>query len=411
VIVEVIAVGTELLLGQIVNTNLAFIGSALAAAGLDSHFQTVVGDNPTRIATAVTAAVSRADAVVVTGGIGPTQDDLTREGIAAALGRELVRSDSYVDDLRLRWERLGREMPESNLRQADAPAGAEMIANPKGTAPALAIEDGGKWIFVVPGVPEEMQLLMESEVMPRLVALAGRREVIVNRVLRSWGRSESQVAEMLDDLYSGSTNPSLAYLASGGELKLRLTAKAADAGSARSLLEPMEAEIRRRLGESVFGSDEETIERILAALLTGRKWTLATAESATGGMVAARLTSVPGSSNWFRGSVVAYAPDLKERLLGVDLAHPLVSGETALGMAEGARRLLGTEVGIGVTGSAGPDPLEAPPGTMVIGVATPEKAMTQTLKLPGDRERVRVYATTGALHLARLGISGKWWNE
>jgi nicotinamide-nucleotide amidase len=411
VIVEVIAVGTELLLGQIVNTNLAHIGSALAEAGLDSHFQTVVGDNQGRIAAAITGALQRADALVVTGGIGPTQDDLTREGIAAALGRDLVRSDSYVADLRRRWERLGREMPASNLRQADAPAGAEMLPNPKGTAPGLAIEEAGKWIFVVPGVPEEMQLLIESEVLPRLIAISGRKEVIVNRVVRSWGRSESAVAEVLDDLYNGSTNPSLAFLASGGELKLRLTAKAADAGAARSMLAPMEEEIRRRLGESVFGSDDETIEQLLAAMLIERRWTLATAESATGGMVAARLTSVPGSSNWFRGSVIAYAADLKERLLGVDLSHPLVSAETAIGMAEGARRLLGTEVGIGVTGSAGPEPLEAPPGTMVIGVATPEGGRARTLLLPGDRERVRVYATTGALHLARLAISGKWWSE
>ncbi|HEY7705031.1 MAG TPA: competence/damage-inducible protein A [Acidimicrobiia bacterium] len=410
-IVEVVAVGTELLLGQIVNTNLAFIGAALAEVGLDSHFQTVVGDNQARIATAISVALERADAVVVTGGIGPTQDDLTREGIASALGRELVRSEDYVVELRERWERLGREMPESNLRQADAPGGAEMIPNPKGTAPALAIEQAGKWVFVVPGVPEEMHLLMETEVVPRLLALAGRREVIVNRVLRSWGRSESQVAEMLDDLYSGSINPSLAYLASGGELKLRMTAKAADVTAARELIEPMEAEVRRRLGESVFGADEETIEQILGSLLSRRRWMLATAESATGGLVAARLTSVPGSSKWFRGSVVAYAPDLKERLLSVDLANPLVSPETAVGMAEGVRRALGTEVGIGVTGSAGPDPLEAPPGTMVIGVATPEGSKARTLRLPGDRERVRVYATTGALHLARLAITGKWWSE
>lgn len=235
--------------------------------------------------------------------------------------------------------------------------------------------------------------------------------VLVSRLLRTWGRSESAVADDLGDLFH-SVNPSIAFLASGGEIKVRISAKAETQDDAEKLIEPMEKEVRSRLGASVFGADTDAIEPLLARLLTEKGWTIGTAESVTGGLVASRLTSVAGSSAYFRGAIVAYAPDLKEQLLEVgDLSPGLVSADTAMAMARGARRVLNVDVAVALTGSAGPDPLEAAPGTVVIAVATPEGERTRLLRLPGDRERVRTYASTGALHLVRLAVSGFWWKS
>ncbi|HEX5721613.1 MAG TPA: competence/damage-inducible protein A [Acidimicrobiia bacterium] len=407
-IAEIVAVGTELLLGQITNRNAATIGAALAETGFDVHHSVIVGDNLGRLATVLTTAVARADAVIVTGGIGPTQDDLTREAICQAFDLDMKFSDEYATALRTRWESLGREMPESNYRQAEYPDGAEMLPNPKGTAPGLILVVENTPIFVLPGVPEEMAFLLRREVIPRLLAGRGEDSVVHSRVLRSWGRSEAQVGELLDDLYRGKTNPSIAFLASKGEIKVRITAKARDRQTAEAMIEPVDAEVRRRLGNSVFGRDDETVSAIIARNLVERSWTIGTAESATGGLVAAELSSLPGSSAYFRGAVVAYTPDLKDSLLGVD-ADAQVSEETALLMAAGARKTLSVDVAIAVVGSAGPEPLEQPVGTMIVAVATPEGEQAHTLRLPGDRERVRIYATTGALQLARLGIEGRWW--
>lgn len=407
-IVDVLAVGTELLLGQIVNGNAAVIGSELADNGFDAHFQQVVGDNRGRLEAAIRLALSRADALIITGGIGPTQDDLTREGISDATGRPLVFSGEYADRLAERFAALGRDMPASNLRQAEYPEGGELLPNPKGTAPGIALAHDGRWIFALPGVTQEMEHMLREEVMPRLRAAAGTSGALVSRVLRTWGRAEAQVAEILDDLYA-STNPSVAFLASAGEIKVRISAKARSEEAARDLIAPLEAVVRERLHPTVFGADDDTIEPVLLSLLSERGWTLGTAESATGGMVAARITSVPGSSAVYKGSVVAYGPEAKETLLGVDLAGGLVSEPTAVAMAEGIRSLLAVDVGIAVTGSAGPDDLEVPAGTMVIAVATPERAAARTLRMPGDRERVRTYTSTAALHLTRLAVTGDWW--
>jgi nicotinamide-nucleotide amidase len=412
-IVEVIAVGTELLLGQIVNGNGALIGSRLAEGGLDAHYQVVVGDNDERLVAALQTALGRADAVILTGGIGPTQDDLTREAICRATGRTMAFSEEYAGKLRARWEATGRVMPESNLRQADYPEGSVQLANAKGTAPGIALEHEGTWIFALPGVPQEMTALLDDEVLPRLRRVVGGPSVVRSRLLRSWGMSESQVSELLDDLFQASVNPSVAFLASSGEIKVRITAKANTEREAAALIDPVEAEVRDRLGARIFGSDGETIEAVVLSMLEDRGWRLATAESATGGLIAARITSVPGASRVYVGSVVAYATDLKHRLLGVPeetlAGEGVVSEPTALAMAEGAARLLGAEVGVAVTGSAGPDEQEQPTGTMVIGVHTPEGAAARTFRLPGDRERVRTYAGTAALQLVRLAVEGSWW--
>jgi nicotinamide-nucleotide amidase len=411
VIVEVVAVGTELLLGQIVNTNASHIAATLADRGLDAHYQQVVGDNLDRVASSIGTAIDRADAVIITGGIGPTRDDLTREGVCQATGRELVFNEEYAERLRGYWKARGRVMPESNLRQAYHPEGAELILNPKGTAPALALDHEGTLVFCIPGVPQEMEYLLAEEVMPRILERSGGPSVVVSRLVRTWGQSESMVGEMLDDLFQGSTNPSVAFLASGGEIKVRITAKADSRETANALISPVESEVRSRLAEYVFGTDDETVDRVIFDALGEKGWSIGTAESMTGGLVAAALTSVPGASEFVKGGLVAYDPDLKQKLLGVSDITTVVDKETALAMAEGGRALLDADVVIAVTGEAGPEPLEKPAGTVIIAVATPEDVRARELRMPGDRERVRVYGTTSALHLARLAISGRWWTR
>lgn len=408
-IVEVVAVGTELLLGQIVNTNAAYIGAALADHGFDAHFQQVVGDNLGRVATAIETAIDRADAVIITGGIGPTRDDLTREALCAATGREMVFDETYAEHLREMWARRGQEMPESNLRQAQHPEGAVLVPNPKGSAPGIVLDHADTLIFCVPGVPQEMEYLLSAEVLPRLMARSGGPSIVVSRVLRTWGQSESRVGELLDDLYQGSTNPSVAYLASAGEIKVRITAKAETRESAMKLIEPVEAEVAERLAPWLFGHDDETVQRLIFRHLGERGWKIGTAESMTGGLVAATLISEPGASKYVSGGLVAYDSELKHRLLGVSDITTVVDVETAVEMADGGRKLLGTDVVVAVTGSAGPEPQEQPPGTVIVAVATPERVQARQLRMPGDRERVRAYGTTSALHLARLAISGRWW--
>ena len=409
-IVEVIAVGTELLFGQIVNTNAATIGAALAERGFDAHYQQTVGDNLERIAISISTALDRADAVILTGGIGPTQDDITREAVCAATGLPMVFNDEYAERLREWWASRGRTMPKSNLRQAYHPEGAELMMNPRGTAPGLAISHRGNLIFCVPGVPAEMEFLLANDVIPRLVAASGEEKVIVSRLIRTWGRSESDVAETLDDLFEGA-NPSIAFLASASEIKVRITAKADSTVEALTLIEPVETEVRSRLGNTVFGTDDETIERVLLDLLSDLGYTIGTAESMTGGLVAARLTDLPGSSAVVRGGLVAYTNELKQRLLGVEDISSVVDAATAVEMATGAQSLLDVDVAVAITGSAGPDPLEKPPGTVVIAVATPEDARAKELLYSGDRERIRAYGTTAALQLARLALIGSWWKH
>lgn len=409
-IVEVVAVGTELLLGQIVNSNASFIGAVLAEHGIDANHQQTVGDNLERIASSIDLALSRSDAVIITGGIGPTQDDMTREAVCLATGLEMDFSSDYARQLEDWFRARGRVMPESNLKQAQYPRGATLLPNPKGTAPGLAIPVGDKTIFCVPGVPAEMERLIEMEVIPRLAASNGG-SVLVSRVLRTWGRGESDIAEVLDDLYLGSTNPSIAFLASAGEIKIRITAKASSRESAEAMISPVEEEIRSRLGDLVFGADEETIGGIILGQLLSQQRTIGTAESMTGGLVASALSSIPGSSEAFRGGLVAYDSALKGKLLQVGDISQVVTAQVAEEMARGGQSLLGADVVVSVTGSAGPEPMEKPPGTFYIAVATPEATKSREFKMPGDRERVRAYAVTAALQMTRLALIGRWWGR
>ncbi len=406
--VEVLAIGTELLLGQITNTNATRIGERLADAGIDHFQQTVVGDNDSRIVDALLAACARADAVIITGGLGPTRDDLTREAMARAAGVDLVFDEAQADRLRERWVLRGRVMPESNLQQAERPEGSELIENPKGTAPGIRMRIGDAWVIALPGVPAEMIPMLDSSVIPFL--RGDDTSIMLSRLIRTWGESESSIGEQLADLYDDSANPTIAFLASSGEIKVRITAKASSDAEAMALIAPVEATVRERLGSLVFGVDEETIEVVVLRMLAERGWTLGTAESATGGLVAGRITSVPGASRVFRGSVVAYATDLKQSTLGVTpeaiAEHGVVSEEVGLAMAQGARDALSVDVAVAVTGSAGPDPQERPVGTVVVAVATPSGTMVRTLRMPGDRERVRTFATTASLQLLRIALQG-----
>lgn len=411
-IVETLAVGTELLLGQIANTNAKEIASRLAESGFTHLNQSVVGDNAGRMEAAILRASQRSDALIITGGIGPTADDITRDAVAAVAGVPLMYDETYEHVLRERWNRLrpDRQFPESNLRQAFRPEGAHIVVNPKGSAPGFRIEVGDCWVFALPGVPAEMLGMVDEIVLPFLREEAGDGSVVVSRVLRSWGMSEAKVGEELQELFDRSSNPTIAFLASAGEIKIRITALAETDAEARLLIAPIEEEVRKRIGDRIFGADEETIERVIRRKLEARGWTIGTAESATGGLVGRRLTNLPGASATFRGSVVAYASDLKTSILGVPDAtideHGVVSEATAEAMASGARSVLGVDVAVAVTGSAGPEPLEQPVGTMIVAVATPTNSTVTTLYLPGDRERVRAYTATAALHLVLSAILG-----
>ena len=402
---ETLAVGTELLLGQITNTNAAWIGEQLALRGIDHHRQVVVGDNLARIVAALQEALGRADAVIVCGGLGPTQDDITREAIAEVMGVELRRDESLVEAMRDVFARRGREMPASNLRQADVPVGATPIPQRLGTAPGLICPVGDKVVYAVPGVPHEMREMLERAVLPDLEARAGERRVIVSRVLRVWGESESRLAELLAPRMAAldeAGDVTLAFLASGIEgIRVRLTAAGASAPEVDARLDEEETQVRAILGDRVFSSADESMEAVVGQLVEGRGLTLAVAESLTGGLLASRLVTVPGASAWFRGGVVAYDSQVKHDLLDVP-EGPVVSEACAKAMADGVRRRLGADVGLSTTGVAGPVEQEGQPvGTVWLGMAVGGEVDAVLLRLSGDRDRIRQLAVTSALDRLR----------
>jgi nicotinamide-nucleotide amidase len=429
--IEIVAVGTELLLGQIADTNSQWLGEHLAAAGVSSHFHQAVGDNHDRIVLAFRTALARSDGIIVCGGLGPTHDDITREAIAEVMNVGLRRDPDAVEAMRAMFSSRGREMPESNLRQADVPEGATVIPQTKGTAPGLVCPVGHKVVYAVPGVPYEMADMFERGILPDLRRrMAERGEmagVIVSRVIRTWGMSESGLAETLSGHIAGLDTPApgpdgddgaapaaatIAFLASGIEgIKVRVTVRADDETAAAALLDAEEKEIRRVLadaaGDVVFGIDDEAIEDAVARALTARGLTLGLAESLTGGLAASRLVNVTGASRWFRGSVVSYASEVKFDVLGVP-EGPVVSEPAARAMAEGARRVLGSDVGLSITGVAGPTTQDdQPPGTVFVGLARPgTDTESFAFKVPGDRDRVRQYATIAALDLLRRQVDG-----
>ena len=410
------AVGTELLLGQIADTNSAWLGDRLAANGVASHFHQAVGDNHGRITLALRTALARSDGVIVCGGLGPTQDDITREAIAEVMGVELVRDPAIVERIEGFFAARGRPMSANNVRQADVPQGATVIPQMGGTAPGLICPLGNKVIYAVPGVPYEMAEMFDRAILPDLrarMAEAGEEGVIASRVLRTWGATESGLAEALQDridALDAGGDVTLAFLASGIEgIKVRITARARTPEDVTALLDKEEAEVRRaineRLGDIVFGVDDESMEVAVAERLVARGLTFGVAESLTGGLIASRLVNVPGASAWFRGGVVAYDSQVKFDVLGVP-AGPVVTESAAAAMAEGAARVTGADVGLGITGVAGPDEQEGvAPGTIFVGLILPgEPTQTRQLRVPGDRERVRQYGAISALDLLRRAL-------
>jgi nicotinamide-nucleotide amidase len=395
-----------LLLGQIVDTNSAWLGETFAAAGIDRHYSTAVGDNLARIVHALRCALARADAVVVCGGLGPTQDDITREAIAEVMTVALERDDAIAARIEEMFRARGREMAANNLRQADVPAGATVIDQTMGTAPGLICPVGHKVIYAVPGVPYEMQDMVTRAVLPDLLARSGEAATIRSRVLRTWGQSESMLAQHLQErfeiLEATDAPVTIAFLASGIEgIKVRLTAKAATEADALAALADEEAAVRALLGDIVFGVDNETMEAVVGDMLVARGETLGLAESLTGGLVGSRCAAVRGASNWFRGSIVSYASDVMFSVLGVP-EGPVVSADAAKAMAEGAAKVLGADIGLSVTGVAGPDEQDGMAvGTVFYGIARAGAVDAVEVRLPGDRDRVRQFSAISLMDLLR----------
>ncbi|HEV3266775.1 MAG TPA: competence/damage-inducible protein A [Acidimicrobiales bacterium] len=413
--VEIVAVGTELLLGQIPDTNSQWLGEQLAANGISSHFHQHVGDNHERIVLVFRTALARSDAMIVCGGLGPTQDDITRAALAEVMNVPLDRDETLVATIRSMFESRGRVMPDNNLLQADVPRGASIISQTRGTAPGLICQVGLKVVYAVPGVPYEMSEMFDRAILPDLLQRqrdAGETAVIQSRVLRTWGASESALAEAVAERFDALADDervTIAFLASGIEgIKVRITARGDDDADAQSLLADEERTVRalieEKLGDIIFGADEETMEDVVAAQLLARGLTLAVAESMTGGLIASRLVNVAGASKWFRGGVVSYASQVKFDVLGVP-EGPVVSAEAAEAMASGVRKLLGADVGLSVTGVAGPEEQDGQvAGTVFVGLDLGERVENVSFRLPGDRPRVRAYSAISALDVLRRNL-------
>lgn len=396
---EIISIGTELLLGEITDTNASYIASQLPLLGIDLYWITQVGDNLARMRECLERAWGRSDLILTTGGLGPTEDDLTREAIAAMLGEELKVDQELERQLREFFSRRGFPMPESNIKQATLIPSAQVIPNPRGTAPGWWLERQGKVIIAMPGPPSEMQRMWEKEVSLRLRQRLGH-EIILSRTLKTFGFAESAVDEMVSPLLSF-TNPTLAVYARPDGIHLRLTAKAERREEAEEMIAQREEQIRSLLGESIWGTDEETLEAVVGALLVEKGLSLATMESCTGGLLANMITDVPGSSAYFKGGLVAYSDEVKISH-GVDpvliAQHGAISPEVAGAMAEAARQHLGADVGVGITGVAGPTEVEGKPiGTAHIAIDDGKSKRVFYGIYPPLRHEVKRRATYHAL--------------
>lgn len=406
---EIVTVGTELLLGQIVDTNSAYISQKLAEIGVNVFFKTACGDNWDRIAQALKVALERSDVVIMTGGLGPTQDDLTKEVVASVFGRKLLMHEESRRRLSEYFASRGRPLTDSVLKQALIPEGGVAIPNVNGTAPGVLVEDGGRAVICMPGVPWEMKAMMENFVLGYLKARSGRGGgVIKSRVLRIFGLGESRVEELVVDIIRSQKNPTVAPLVSMGEVTLRITARAQTPEEALDMIAPVEAAIRDRLGDFVYGADDDTLESVVARLLRERGRTLALAESCTGGLIAHKLTNIPGSSEFFLLGAVTYSNESKERVLGVPEAtirdFGAVSYNTAIQMAAGARRISGADIGLAITGIAGPTGAtpNKPVGLVYTALASGTTMWATRSIFSGERFLVKERASRAALDMLRV---------
>ena len=409
---EIIAVGTEILLGNIANTDAQMLSQSLSTLGINVFWHTVVGDNPQRLRQALDIARRRADIILTTGGLGPTYDDLTKQTICEAFGQKLVLHADILADIRAFYQSaLHVPMPENNIQQAELPEGCTVFDNPVGTAPGCAFEAGGVHVLMLPGPPHECETMLRRCVEPYLRALS--REVIVSRDIMTFGMGESSVDQLLHDRMAHMVNPSLATYAKPCEVRLRATAKAASQAEAEAMLAPVVAEVRSTLGDVVYGVDVKDLAEVCFHLLKERDLTLATAESCTGGRVAERITALPGVSSVYRGGVVSYWTSVKADVLGVpqDILdqYGAVSEPTARAMAEGARRITGADIAVSVTGVAGPDRDERgnPVGLVYIGLAAPEGTFCRRIEA-GNRRRAQIQslAANHALDVVRRYLTG-----
>lgn len=400
---EIIAVGSELLLGQITNTNAQFISARLAEIGVDVYYHTVIGDNPERLVDAIKIAEQRADVLLFTGGLGPTKDDLTKEAIARHLGIELDYDDAAIEHITDYFERQGRVMTPNNKKQALVFKNSTVLKNYTGMAPGMAYTNDENTYILMPGPPHEMKPMFEKEVISYLLKLDERQEVIVSRVLNCFGIGEAELESRIETILETQTNPTVAPLASPKGVTLRLTAKATSLEEAYALIAPVEADIRAIIGEFVFGIDDETLFSKTVDLLQTKKLTIAAAESLTGGQFMSQLTSITGASAVFGGGMVVYSLEQKAQQLDLDRQaleeQGVVSQYCAEQMAEAVRKKFGTDIGVSLTGAAGPDSHDGQPaGTVWIGIAYRNQVHTYRLQLSGMRNTNRMRATNFAYH-------------
>ena len=409
---EIIAVGTELLLGNIANTNAQELSQALSSVGINVYWHTVVGDNPARLAEAVDIARRRADVILTTGGLGPTYDDLTKQTVCAAFGLPLVFHPEILEGIRAYFEKnVHLTMPENNRPQAEFPDGAVIFPNSVGTAPGCAFQCDGVHVVMLPGPPFEMRTMLRDHALPYLRTLS--KEVIVSHDIMTFGLGESPMEELLRERMTHMENPSLATYAKPSEVRLRATAKAPTAEAAEDMLRPVVDEVCALLGDVVYGVDVASLEAACSALLRERGMTLSSAESCTGGQIAQRMTALAGASQVYRGGVVSYWTDMKADVLGVSREildqYGAVSEQTARAMAQGARRITGADVAVSVTGVAGPDPDERGNGVglVFIGLDTPEGTFCRRCDFgQRRRDRIQELAANHAFDLLRRYLSG-----
>jgi len=401
-------VGTELLLGDILNTNAQYLSRRLADLGIPVYFHTTVGDNPERLKKALEIAFSRSDMVIATGGLGPTQDDLTKEISAEFFNKKLVLHEESLKRIKEFFERRGLNLTEGNIKQAYIIEGSRVIPNDWGTAPGIILEEGGKILILLPGPPKEMIPMFETYVVPYLSTFSSG--IIYSKVLRVCGIGESFMEEKVKDLIKSQTNPTIAPYAKEGEAILRITARAKSKEEAEKMIEGVVKEIRKRLGDYIYGEGETSLEEVVVNLLLEKGLTISVAESCTGGLISARLVNVPGVSKVFKGSIIAYDNEVKIKELNVPeeifKEYGAVSSQCAMKMAEGIAKKMGTDVGLSATGIAGPEggTLEKPIGLVYIGLYIRGEMSYKELRLSGDRNRIRLYTTINGLDLLRRGL-------
>lgn len=401
---EILAVGTEILLGDIVNTNAQYIAQGLAELGIDVFYQTVVGDNPDRMKTAMNIAFERADIIITTGGLGPTGDDLTKEIGAEYFGRKLILDEKALDRIKKFFDKMKRPMTDNNVKQAMVPVNSTVMYNENGTAPGIIIEDNNKILIMMPGPPKEMKPMFSKQVKPYLASK--QNHTLISRTLRIAGVGESAMESMVRDMIDRQSNPTIAPYAKDTESILRITASAKTTEEAEKIIEPIAEEIYRRFGDSVYAEGESSIQETVAKILIDKKVTIAVAESCTGGLVAAKLIEYPGISEVLLEGAVTYSNEAKKRRLGVKdetlSAYGAVSAETAAEMAKGIAMTSGADIGVSTTGVAGPGPSEGKPeGLVYVGVYIGGKSYVKELHLAGKRNVIRERAAYSALDFLR----------